>query len=102
MRGWEIRDDCSVCGQNGVLGLGLQDEVSLQSVFWCCACIDEHSDRVVPAPTPAEELTDDEDIAKPTPIKRKLSQCGEESASKHMRRTKSGNFVEAGQTIGCH
>jgi len=60
MRGWEIRGDCAACGQHRVLGFTLEDDETQQLVFWCCACIDERSDWVVPAPTPGEESDYDE------------------------------------------
>mmetsp|Transcript_72332 Transcript_72332/g.199459 ORF Transcript_72332/g.199459 Transcript_72332/m.199459 type:complete len:143 (-) Transcript_72332:242-670(-) len=60
MRGWEIRGDCAACGQHRVLGFMLEDDETQQLVFWCCACIDERSDWVVPAPTPGEESDYDE------------------------------------------
>jgi len=58
MRSWEIRVDfCSVCGQRDVLGYPLQEEETLSTIYWCSACIDEHSDQVTPFPP----LTSNED-----------------------------------------
>uniref|UniRef100_A0A7S2HJY3 Uncharacterized protein n=1 Tax=Alexandrium andersonii TaxID=327968 RepID=A0A7S2HJY3_9DINO len=68
MRGWEIRGDCALCGQATVLGYSLLDDETEKPVFWCCGCIDERSDWVIPEPTPGEETGDEaEGTEKPRP-----------------------------------
>jgi hypothetical protein len=62
MRGWEIRVDCcSVCGQRDVLGYPLQEEETLATIYWCSACIDEHSDKVTPFPPLKSDEDEDSD-----------------------------------------
>merc|ERR1719362_1903051 len=35
-----------------------EDVETRNLVFWCCGCVDEHGDWVVPAPTPSEDTED--------------------------------------------
>jgi len=57
-----------VCGQSDVLGYPLQDEETLATVYWCSACIDGHSDQVMPFPPDGSYEDDDNDQASATDI----------------------------------
>jgi hypothetical protein len=67
MKGWSFHGDCDCCSQRSKLGLVLQDEEKDCIVFWCHACIDEHSDSIEILP-PKDGAADEAEVEPPEPV----------------------------------